>query len=121
MSIRNRIATGITVTGLAIGFSSWGHDVLTCPGEVKGPFGPESAPILYCDENPQANNIGDNPGTPEQKIMYAAYLLAAMGGISLYRNRQRLPLPSAALAPLRAPTGAVTGSREAPPSPFLKR
>ena len=83
---KERLALGVTIAGVAGSVASWSTDVITCPGPVEHP---KDTPILVCDENPNSDNILDNPGTIEQKLLYGSIVIGTMGGLALARSRRK--------------------------------
>lgn len=81
------ITKGAIATGLVIGIGSCSVDVMTCPGEVE--TGNSDMPKLVCDENPESDNLINNPGTTEQKIMFGGFTVAVVGGTILAAAKWR--------------------------------
>lgn len=79
--IKETVAKGALATGLFLGIGSCSVDVITCPGEVER--GNHELPSVYCDENPDSDNLFNSPGTTEQKLMYAGFGLAVLGAGAL--------------------------------------
>ena len=84
--VRQTFARGAMAAGMALGVNSCSVDVATCPGEVEG--GNRDVFYVYCDENPNEDDLLNSPGTLEQKVMYLAFA-SAVGGVALYPWRRK--------------------------------
>lgn len=81
------VTKAAVVAGLFTGAVSCSVDVVTCPGEVE--TGNSDMPKMVCDENPESDNLINNPGTTEQKIMFGGFAVAVAGGALLAATKWR--------------------------------
>lgn len=81
------VTKAAVVAGLFTGAVSCSVDVVTCPGEVEA--GNSDMPKIVCDENPESDNLINNPGTTEQKMMFGGFAVAIAGGTLLAVTKWR--------------------------------